>query len=43
MTVEELLSKMRAVFWVKATDFASKGFLEEAGKQGYIVVQSFEW
>ncbi len=25
------------------THFASKSFLEEANKQGYIVVQSFEW
>lgn len=50
---EELEDKIRAVLEeyreyteenvvpVIVTHFASKGFLEEAGKQGYIVVQSF--
>ncbi len=52
---EELEDKIRAVLEeykdytpenvvpVILTHFASRAFLEEAGKQGYIVVQSFEW
>ncbi len=52
---EELEDKIRAVLEeyrdytvenvvpVIVTHFASKSFLEEADKQGYIVVQSFEW